>query len=67
MDIFNIVFQTFWHWLGTFLLLVLVVELISRIVGSFGTRPTYIRADHVTVEASEANIKVKGDKKTPKE
>ena len=69
MEIYNIIFSTFWHWLGTFLMLVLLVELISRVIGSFGTKPTYIKAEHVTVEADEANIKVKGKttEKTPEQ
>lgn len=72
MEIYNIIFSTFWHWLGTFLLLSLLVEMIIRVIGSFGTKPTYIKAEHVTVEADEENIKVKGktqksSEKTPEQ
>ena len=60
MDLFNFVFSTFWHWLGTFILLSLLVQLVSNIFRAFGTKPTYITTSQVTVEASEAHVKVKG-------
>lgn len=58
MDIFNFVFSTFWHWIGTFILLSLLVQLASNIFKAFGTKPTYITTSQVTVEASEAHVKV---------
>ena len=60
MDLFNFVFSTFWHWLGTFILLSLLVQLVTNIFRAFGTKPTYITTSQVTVEASEAHVKVKG-------
>ena len=68
MDLFNFVFSTFWHWLGTFILLSLLVKLASNIFKAFGTKPTYITTSQVTVEASEANVRVKGNvSKTPEQ
>ena len=68
MDLFNFVFSTFWHWLGTFILLSLVVQLVSNIFKAFGTKPMYITTSQVTVEASEAHVRVKGKvSKTPEQ
>ena len=68
MDLFNFVFSTFWHWLGTFILLSLLVQLASNIFKAFGTKPTYITTSNVTVESSEANGRVKWKvSKTPEQ
>ena len=68
MDLFNFVFSTFWHWLGTLLILSLLVKLVSNIFKAFGTKPTYITTSQVTVEASEAHVRVKGKvSKTPEQ